>query len=45
MTPEELAQIRQTVEDENREYEHHICVCMAAGCASTGSGKVKDALT
>jgi bidirectional [NiFe] hydrogenase diaphorase subunit len=45
MTPEEL----KTTADKQREalgkYQHRVHVCMAASCISSGSDKVKEALT
>jgi bidirectional [NiFe] hydrogenase diaphorase subunit len=45
MTPEELGEISAQREEAERQYPHRIHVCTAAGCLSSGSDKVKDALT
>lgn len=44
MSPEELSQLRDDVKEKQKEHDHHICVCMAAGCVSSGSEEVKKAL-
>ncbi|HZO99737.1 MAG TPA: (2Fe-2S) ferredoxin domain-containing protein, partial [Terriglobia bacterium] len=44
MTPEELGEIAATQEESQRQYKHRIHVCTAAGCLSSGSDKVKEAL-
>jgi len=44
MTIEELRQIAETERAAQRKYERHVCVCIAAGCLSSGSDQVKDAL-
>ena len=43
----DLEKLAQTVTEEQnaqQQYEHHINVCMAAGCLSSHSDKIKDAL-
>ena len=44
MTPEELGEITAKQEDAERQFKHRIHVCTAAGCLSSGSDKVKNAL-
>jgi bidirectional [NiFe] hydrogenase diaphorase subunit len=44
MTPEELGEIAATQEESQRQYKHRIHVCTAAGCLSSGSDQVKEAL-
>ncbi len=44
MTPEELQEIADKEKQAHSGYQHHICVCTAAGCLSAGSGEVKKAL-
>jgi bidirectional [NiFe] hydrogenase diaphorase subunit len=45
MNPEEIRKLAQTQQESNGQYEHRVLVCTAAGCASSGADKVKDALT
>jgi bidirectional [NiFe] hydrogenase diaphorase subunit len=45
MTPEELEQIAERERTEQKKYSSELRVCMAAGCLSCQSDKVKDALT
>ena len=44
MTPEELHKIAETELESRQPIEHTLCVCTAAGCVSTHSDKVKEAL-
>ncbi len=44
MHPEDLDQLAQARREEEAQYRHRICVCMAAGCLSSGADKVKAAL-
>jgi bidirectional [NiFe] hydrogenase diaphorase subunit len=45
MTSEELQQIAETNVAERHEFDYELNVCMALGCMSQHSDKVKDALT
>ena len=44
MTVEELRKIAETERESQKKYEHHVCVCIAAGCLSSGSDQVRDAI-
>lgn len=44
MTPEELQQISTTEHEQEKQYEHRIHVCVAAGCLSSHSDQVKESL-
>ncbi len=44
MTPEELHKVAETELEAQKQIEHTLCVCTAAGCISTQSDKVKEAL-
>ena len=44
MTIEDLRQIAETERAAEKRYQHHVCVCIAAGCLSSGAGEVRDAL-
>ncbi|HUP05245.1 MAG TPA: NADH-quinone oxidoreductase subunit NuoF [Bryobacteraceae bacterium] len=44
MTVEELRNIAETEREEQRKYEKHVCVCIAAGCLSSGSDLLKAEL-
>ncbi len=44
MMQEELQQIAIAEQEAEQQYEHHVCVCVAAGCLSSHSDQVKDAL-
>ena len=44
MTPEELHKVAETELESRQPIEHTLCVCTAAGCVSTHSDKVKEAL-
>jgi bidirectional [NiFe] hydrogenase diaphorase subunit len=44
MTIEELRKIAETERETQKKFPHHVCVCIAAGCLSSGSDRVRDAL-
>jgi bidirectional [NiFe] hydrogenase diaphorase subunit len=44
MTPEELHKVAETELESRQQTQHTLCVCTAAGCVSTHSDKVKEAL-
>jgi bidirectional [NiFe] hydrogenase diaphorase subunit len=44
MTIEELRKIAQSEREAQNKFPHHVCVCMAAGCQSSGAAEVRDAL-
>jgi len=44
MTPDELQKIAETELEAKQKGGHTLCVCMAAGCVSTHSDKVKESL-
>jgi bidirectional [NiFe] hydrogenase diaphorase subunit len=44
MTLEELHKIAQAERDAQKKFQHHVCVCVAAGCLSSGDDLVRDAL-
>lgn len=44
MTPEEIRSKAKAAREANKQVDHHVCVCMAAGCLSAGADHVKDAL-
>ncbi len=44
MTPEELSQIAATEQEAQQQFPHRLHVCVAAGCLSSHSDQVKDAL-
>jgi bidirectional [NiFe] hydrogenase diaphorase subunit len=44
MTPEELLELAAKEQERQAGFKHNIRVCVAAGCMSTGSDKVKEAL-
>ncbi len=44
MAPEDLREIAASEQEANSQYRHNINVCVAAGCLSLHSDKVKDAL-
>ena len=44
MTIEELRKIAQTELDAQKKFPHRVCVCIAAGCVSSGADHVRDAL-
>src|SRR5215467_4135629 len=44
MTIEELHQIAQAERAAQEKHAHHVCVCIAAGCLSSGADAVREAL-
>ena len=44
MTIEELRQIAENERAAQKRYSHHVCVCIAAGCLSSGAAEVREAL-
>jgi bidirectional [NiFe] hydrogenase diaphorase subunit len=44
MNPEDLLELAATEREKQAAFTHNIHVCVAAGCLSTGSDKVKEAL-
>jgi bidirectional [NiFe] hydrogenase diaphorase subunit len=44
MTIEELRKIADSEREARQKFPHHVCVCMAAGCQSSGAAEVLDAL-
>jgi bidirectional [NiFe] hydrogenase diaphorase subunit len=44
MTIEELHKIAESERQAEQKFPHHVCVCMAAGCLSSGAAEVRDAL-
>src|SRR3954470_9232785 len=44
MTPEELRKIADTERQAQAKYQHKVRVCIAAGCLSSQSDQVKEAL-
>jgi bidirectional [NiFe] hydrogenase diaphorase subunit len=44
MTIEELRGIAETERAAQKKFEHHVCVCIAAGCLSSGADQVRDAI-
>jgi bidirectional [NiFe] hydrogenase diaphorase subunit len=44
MTLDELRQIAETEHQNAGKHEHHVCVCAAAGCLSSGAAEVVTAL-
>jgi bidirectional [NiFe] hydrogenase diaphorase subunit len=44
MTIEELRQIAEEERATQKRYPHQVCVCIAAGCLSSGADQVRDAL-
>src|ERR1035437_8684629 len=44
MNIEELRKIAETEHDAKPKFQHHVCVCIAAGCLSSGADHVRDAL-
>ena len=44
MTIDELRKIAETEREAQKKYPHHVCVCIAAGCLSSGADHVRDAL-
>src|SRR5664279_467788 len=44
MTIEELHKIAEAERATQKKFQHHVCVCIAAGCLSSGADQVRDAL-
>jgi bidirectional [NiFe] hydrogenase diaphorase subunit len=44
MIIEELRKIAEAERQAQKKFSHHVCVCMAAGCQSSGAADVMDAL-
>ncbi len=44
MTIDELRHIAETEREAQGKFQHHVCVCVAAGCLSSGAGEVKEAI-
>jgi len=44
MTIEELHQIAETERAARAKFQHHVCVCTAASCLSSGADQVSAAL-
>ena len=44
MTIEDLRKIADTERAAQKKFQHHVCVCIAAGCLSSGADHVRDAL-
>ena len=44
MTIEDLHKIAETERAAEKKFQHHVCVCIAAGCLSSGADHVRDAL-
>ena len=44
MTIDELRKIADAERQAQKKYQHHVCVCIAAGCLSSGADLVRDAL-
>ena len=44
MTPEELHKIAESEQEAQAKYQHKVHVCIAAGCLSSQSDQVKEAL-
>jgi bidirectional [NiFe] hydrogenase diaphorase subunit len=44
MTIEELRKIAETEREAQKKFQHHVCVCIAAGCLSSGADQVREAL-
>ena len=44
MTLDELRQIAEKERQSSAKFQHHVCVCTAAGCLSSGAGEVASAL-
>ncbi len=43
MTPDEIRSKAEEIREANEAIDHHVCVCMAAGCVSAGSDKLLEA--
>ncbi|MGA3016478.1 MAG: NADH-quinone oxidoreductase subunit NuoF [Bryobacteraceae bacterium] len=44
MTIEELRTIAENERLAQKKFQHHVCVCIAAGCLSSGADQVRDAI-
>jgi bidirectional [NiFe] hydrogenase diaphorase subunit len=44
MTIEELRAIAEDERRAQKKFQHHVCVCTAAGCLSSGADQVRDAI-
>ena len=44
MTIDELRKIADTERQAQHKFQHHVCVCIAAGCLSSGGDLVRDAI-
>jgi bidirectional [NiFe] hydrogenase diaphorase subunit len=44
MTIEELRKAAETERQAQKKYQHHVCVCTAAGCLSSGADQVLEAI-
>jgi bidirectional [NiFe] hydrogenase diaphorase subunit len=44
MTIEELRAIAENERQAQKKFQHHVCVCIAAGCLSSGADQVRDAI-
>jgi len=44
MTIEELRTIAENERQARQKFQHHVCVCTAAGCLSSGADQVRDAI-
>jgi bidirectional [NiFe] hydrogenase diaphorase subunit len=44
MTIEELRKVAETEREAQEKYPHHVCVCTAAGCLSSGADHVLEAI-
>ena len=44
MTIEELRKAAESEREARKKYAHHVCVCIAAGCLSSGADQVLDAI-
>src|SRR5260370_14110204 len=44
MTIEELRKIGEMERGAQKKLQHHVCVCIAAGCLSSGAEQVRDAM-
>ncbi len=44
MNPEEIVEVAEETREKEKSYKHCLCVCSAAGCASSNSLEIRDAL-
>ena len=44
MTIEDLRTIAENERQAQKKFQHHVCVCIAAGCLSSGADQVRDAI-